>query len=343
MPLNPEENDQLGMLWNSDSAKGVSEFVILHEDESLTLTIGDCYLFSHPGQKKRRGQDIDSYWKGVVTEIKKLPSRDDALVKVCWFWSKQDIKQAIQGKRVDKKLRLILGAAAQNELFPGLEEVINSSEAIESDIDVVHLTDNVDQEPVIEYFFRFVWDEHQKIIRGPPSGCAIDMCHQIWNPEEEEQRYCYTCMKWCHSACLLISRGTTQETIVKQLQMALQEQGSAMVPETLLCLAYQPIARGGPRHFTAGNIRIVKKARDLVEEEETRQIFTGGMGGMTWSEDEWIASFENYFGFLAKDRGDMDAEQVIDTAAGELGYITCDPSLYESVKGCVCETKSPPA
>jgi len=47
---------------------------------------------------------MDEYWKGLVTEIKTLTSQPDALVKVRWFWSKEDIIAAIEDAMVDPKL-----------------------------------------------------------------------------------------------------------------------------------------------------------------------------------------------------------------------------------------------
>jgi hypothetical protein len=48
---------------------------------------------------------MDEYWKGLVTEIKTLTSRPDALVKVCWFWSKKDIIAEIEDAMIDPKLK----------------------------------------------------------------------------------------------------------------------------------------------------------------------------------------------------------------------------------------------
>jgi hypothetical protein len=81
------------------------------------------------------------------------------------------------------------------------------------------------------------------------------------------------------------------------------------VPQILKCVAFQPAARGGPRLFTAGNIRIVTKARELVESKEKRAIFSGGL--LTWSDDEWTRSLESHFGILESDRGDFEKEQLV--------------------------------
>lgn len=83
---------------------------------------------------------------------------------------------------------------------------------------------------------------------------------------------------------------------------------STLVPEILLRTAFQPAARGGPRHFTAGNIRMVTKARELVESKEKRTIFSKGLA---WSDDEWARSLEDYFGILETDRGNFEREQLV--------------------------------
>jgi hypothetical protein len=82
-----------------------------------------------------------------------------------------------------------------------------------------------------------------------------------------------------------------------------------LVPRILRFAAFQPAARGGPRLFTAGNIRMVTKARELVESEEKRNIFSGGL--MVSSDDEWTRLLETYFGILKTDDGDFEKEQLV--------------------------------
>ncbi|KAF8803047.1 hypothetical protein BYT27DRAFT_7110517, partial [Phlegmacium glaucopus] len=266
------------------------------------------YLFTHRDMSRQKPQDFDIYWKEMVAEIKTLPSQPDALVKVRWFWSKEDIQQLIKPLKVDKKLTQILGAASSNELFPGEELVINSSDAIECNVDIVHLTESVNQEPVVDYFFRLAWDESLQTMHGhSPFGCGRVKCHQLWDPEKEEQRYCYHCQKWYHSSCLAIYKLYTQ---TKTAQRSAKEMGlkQGEVPQILLDAAFQPTARGGMRHFIAGNIRIVTKARELVENEDEREGFAEGMA---WSNDEWASSLESYFGILEENRENFQEEQLV--------------------------------
>lgn len=64
------------------------------------------YLFTHSTLNRHKHNPLDEYWKGLVTEIKTLTSRLDALVMVRWFWAKRDIESAIKGVRmVDPKLK----------------------------------------------------------------------------------------------------------------------------------------------------------------------------------------------------------------------------------------------
>ena len=87
-------------------------------------------------------------------------------------------------------------------------------------------------------------------------------CVKLWNPYTEEQRYCWNCQKWFHLTCLETHNIPNQEEYVKDIQCS---RGLQDVPQVILQTAYQPTARGGLTHFTAGNLRIVKFARGLLE------------------------------------------------------------------------------
>ena len=111
--------------------------------------------------------------------------------------------------------------------------------------------------------------------QGPPHlECGKKNCDWIWNPDEEEQRFCYQCHKWYHTLCLTILRKKGQDAVIEETSAKLD---LTLVPQILQCAAFQPAARGGPCLFTAGNIRMVTKARELVESEEKRAIFSGGL------------------------------------------------------------------
>lgn len=74
---------------------------------STSLTCMCSYLFTHSALNRRIRNPMNEYWKGLVTEIKTLTSRPDALVKVRWFWGKKDITSAIEDieHTVDPKLK----------------------------------------------------------------------------------------------------------------------------------------------------------------------------------------------------------------------------------------------
>lgn len=91
--------------------------------------------------------------------------------------------------------------------------------------------------------------------------------------------------------------------------------GSSPIQTILLEIAFQPAARGGARHFTAGNIRIVTMARNLVLDEEKRLRFTKGMD---WDGDKWMAALRDEFGMLEEDVGDFNREQLV--AGGQNSY-----------------------
>jgi len=52
------------------------------------------------------------------------------------------------------------------------------------------------------------------------------------------------------------------------------------IPDTILTVAFQPTARGGPCHFVTGNIRVIKQARSLLS-KDTRQVI---------SQSPWMAA-----------------------------------------------------
>ena len=188
---------------------------------------------------------------------------------------------------------------------------------------------------MIGYYFRFGWDERLQIIhvrvkpywlanstelsislqQGPPHlGCGKENCDRIWNPDDEEQRFCYQCRKWYHTSCLTISRKNSQDAVIKKISAKLD---LTLVPQILQWTAFQPAARGGPRLFTAGNIRMVTKARELVESEEKRANFSGGL--LAPNDDEWTRFLESYFGVLETDRGNIEKEQLV--ASGQDIYL----------------------
>ncbi len=138
-----------------------------------------------------------------------------------------------------------------------------------------------------------------------------------WNPDQEEQRYCYTCRLWFHTSCLIVADGKSQTFLIEKARM---EENCEELPQILLQMAYQPAARGGERHFTAGNIRIVTKGRELVGDKEKRREFTGGEN---WKEDCWRNALLELFKIDKEDEGRLDREQLVSYAQRVYCCATC--------------------
>jgi hypothetical protein len=73
-------------------------------------------------------------------------------------------------------------------------------------------------------------------------------------------------------------------------------------------MAYQPAARGGERHFTAGNTRIVTKATDLVENQGMREEFTRNE---VWDNEAWKKALLNLFKTKKSYEGRADREKLV--------------------------------
>lgn len=79
-------------------------------------------------------------------------------------------------------------------------------------------------------------------------------------------------------------------------------------PRILLDMAYQPAARGGERHFPAGNIRLVTEARDLLKDEAKREDLTEHQN---FNESEWKDALLRLFAIKNSDEGRADREQLV--------------------------------
>lgn len=185
------------------------------------------------------------------------------------------------------------------------------------DISVEYLGNNVDQVPIVDYFFRFLWNEEELNFqvgsfecfipttniwqKGFSTSCGSDGCKNIWKPDHEEQRYCFTCRNWYHVPCLSSAVSIAQEAV-------LNENVIDDCPLILAETAHQPAARGGLLHFVAGNIRIVSKARDLFDNRNERAKF---IQGNDWDEERWTNELECFFGLEENDRGNPEREQLV--------------------------------
>lgn len=129
-------------------------------------------------------------------------------------------------------------------------------------------------------------------------------CKNGWNPDKQEQRYCYRCCQWFHLECIPIEEGESQAT----LKSDHNPRTSTSLPSILIDMACQPAARGGARHFTAGNIRLVTKARKLLKSKRARAKFTGDE---EWSNDQWKCALMKHFRIKKSDEGNLNREQLV--------------------------------
>jgi hypothetical protein len=98
----------------------------------------------------------------------------------------------------------------------------------------------------------------------------------MWAPDVEEQRFCWQCQTWFHAKCLpnaMTSQAQWLQDLISEF---------CDIPKSIIEVAYQPTARGGSVHFTSGNICLVNMARELLVEEEQRDILAKA--------DPWMAT-----------------------------------------------------
>jgi hypothetical protein len=115
-------------------------------------------------------------------------------------------------------------------------------------------------------------------------------------------------------ACLRPAEGKTQDGLTRN---SLKET-PAELPKILFDMAYQPVGRGGERHFTAGNIRLVSMARELLKDDAKMQEFTKGQN---WDNDQWKMALLKQFEMKSSDEGKANREQLV--LYGQTLYI-CD-------------------
>jgi citrate lyase alpha subunit len=97
------------------------------------------------------------------------------------------------------------------------------------------------------------------------------------------------------------------------------------VPQAILDVILQPIARGGSLHFAAGNIRIVKFAHDLLTSQARDEVIANhnwfaahfqeidgdGDNGNAIINEDWRRFMEDEHGIKEKDRGEESSEQLV--------------------------------
>lgn len=135
----------------------------------------------------------------------------------------------------------------------------------------------------------------------------------LWNPDVEEQRFCWGCKHWFHTTCLPVDDITTQ---AHHLELISKESSDA--PKSIIQIAFQPTARGGKLHYTAGNIRFVNKARQLLEPMVRQKILSNPepwmVGNIVDHEDDESSLWWEYMVYeYAINVEDKDTEQLVVT------------------------------
>jgi hypothetical protein len=107
-------------------------------------------------------------------------------------------------------------------------------------------------------------------------------------------------------------------------------------PKFLLDVAFQPTARGEPRHFIAGNIRITNSARKLLDLESRKAVEESRWMAAhlveaqrdTPIDDDWKAWFEFDQGLKDSIRSDgRHREKLIETDQVYYSCTRCGPNF----------------
>jgi hypothetical protein len=136
----------------------------------------------------------------------------------------------------------------------------------------------------------------------------------VWKPDREEQRYCWGCSNWFNTSCIQY-HARTQSSVAAEQKAFKSHEGYA---EIIVDVAFQPTARGGPTHFASGNGRIVRLARELLNDAnlDSYPQYVGHLleaeGDPAFSrENAWAEIMEDLIGLKKAHRGDFSHEQLI--------------------------------
>lgn len=150
-------------------------------------------------------------------------------------------------------------------------------------------------------------------MKGSFTNCSLETCTSLWNPDEEEQRFCWGCQSWYHTTCLSTNCITTQ---AQHLETIFEEHPN--VPQSILQIAFQPTARGGNLHYIAGNIRFVNNARLLLDSTVREDILSNPepwmAANMVDHEDDEYSLWQEYMAYEYNvDVENKDTEQLVVT------------------------------
>ena len=137
----------------------------------------------------------------------------------------------------------------------------------------------------------------------------------LWNPDLQEQRFCWGCKVWFHPTCLLFDVfGGPTNSQAYYLELIFKQHSN--VPKSIIEIAFQPMARGGNLHYTAGNIWFVNRARLLfnstVQEEILSNTKPWMVGNMVAHGDNESSLWWEYMVYEYDiDTEDKDTEQLV--------------------------------
>lgn len=170
---------------------------------------------------------------------------------------------------------------------------------------------------------------HSYLPKGKPSQCGLATCIAPWNPDMEEQRFCWQCRSWFHTTCLLreLDLPTTQAEHLTAIMSEFPQ-----IPKSIIEVAYQPTARGGNLHFVAGNIRLVNMARDLLDEEARNLILATPdpwmAANMATHQEDKVALWWEYLIYENNiEEGKKDTEQLVVKDQVLYSCPSCDSAL----------------
>lgn len=163
------------------------------------------------------------------------------------------------------------------------------------------------------WFLQILYYLYSSGLKGSFSHCSLEMCTALWNPDVEEQRFCWECKSWFHTTCLSTNCITTQE---QHLKVQFAEHSN--VPSSILRIAFQPTARGGQLHYIAGNIRFVNKARLLLDHTVWENILSNPdpwmAANIVDNEEDMSSLWWEYMVYEYNiDVGNLDTEQLVVT------------------------------
>ncbi|KAN0091615.1 hypothetical protein V8E55_005181 [Tylopilus felleus] len=181
-------------------------------------------------------------WYGLIQDIRvqRLNKTYKAWIAITWYYRKGDIP----GK--EQVLNIISPDVGKLELVMSDHLDIIAPEQIMSPADIMHF---IEENPSGSFVGRddlyMRWS--MNIGNGKP---VLKVCKKAYNPDRDEQRYCYGCESWFHCKCLeSLPKGSNE---MKELVIQISKDKELSLDEDLLELLCIPTFRGR-RHGVVGN------------------------------------------------------------------------------------------